>query len=291
MQKIKFTKNVFPINNSAYSYVDMHVHTEYSSDCCMPIKKIIEHAKKLNIGIAITDHNEIDGAVKAYKYAKTLNVLVIPGIEVHCAEGTHIIFYFYNIKELKKFYKEVISRNKTKDPFERIKLNFFDIIKLKDRYKCLVSAPHPYVKAFVGCRTVKNKKNYWQNFDLIETLNSCVRRKANIKAFNQAQNSKLGKIGGSDAHFLFEIGSSLTKAKGFNVHDFLSELKNGKSVTTGKEIIFIKTLYVGLIKEFRLLKNCLKNHNLFFRFKVMLITFLPYFFNGINFKIPQPNTK
>ncbi|MCK4650463.1 PHP domain-containing protein [Candidatus Pacearchaeota archaeon] len=291
MQKIKFEKNIFPIKNSVYNYVDMHVHTEYSSDCCMPAKKIIEHAKKLNIGVAVTDHNEIDGAVEAYKYAKKLNVLVIPGIEVHCAEGTHIVFYFYNTKELKKFYKEVISPNKTKDPFERIKLSFSDILEKRNHYECLVSAPHPYVKAFVGLRAIKNKKNYWQNFDLIEVLNSCVRRKANLKAFKQAKNKNLGMVGGSDAHLMFEIGLSLTKTKGCNVHDFLSELKNGKSTVVGKESNFGKTLCVALVKEFRLFKNCLKNHNLLFRLKVMLMTFLPYSSSKIDFKIPQPKTK
>ena len=78
MQKIEFKKNTFPIKDPVYQYVDMHIHTEYSSDCFMSVKEIIKYAKKLNIGVAITDHNEIEGAIRAYEYAKNLNVLLIP---------------------------------------------------------------------------------------------------------------------------------------------------------------------------------------------------------------------
>ena len=265
MQKIEFKKNTFPIKDPVYQYVDMHIHTEYSSDCFMSVKEIIKYAKKLNIGVAITDHNEIEGAIRAYEYAKNLNVLLIPGIEVHCAEGTHIIFYFYDILELRRFYREIIVCNKTQDPFERIRLSFFEVLEKKNHYKCLISIPHPYVKAFVGLRAIKNKKDFWRDVDLIEILNSCVRRKANLRALKQAESKNLAIVGGSDAHFMFEIGSSLTKAKGFNTSNFLLELQNKRSAVVGQELNFVKTLCVGSAKEYRLFKSCLKNHNLIFR--------------------------
>ena len=210
---------------------------------------------------------------------------------MHCAEGTHIIFYFYDILELRRFYREIIVCNKTQDQFERIRLSFFEVLEKKNHYKCLISIPHPYVKAFVGLRAIKNKKDFWRDVDLIEILNSCVRRKANLRALKQAESKNLAIVGGSDAHFMFEIGSSLTKAKGFNTSNFLLELQNKRSAVVGQELNFVKTLCVGSAKEYRLFKSCLKNHNLIFRFKVMLMTFLPYFIKKMDFKILPPKIK
>ena len=67
-------------------------------------------AKKKGIGIAITDHNEIGGAVKLAKEG----VLLIPGIEVNTHTNKDIILYFYNVGELMEFYERYIS------PYKRI---------------------------------------------------------------------------------------------------------------------------------------------------------------------------
>ena len=56
---------------------------------------------ELGIGIAITDHNEIKGAVAIDEYK---DLLTIPGIEITSAEGSHLLVYFYNINELKIFF-------------------------------------------------------------------------------------------------------------------------------------------------------------------------------------------
>ncbi len=290
IKKVEFKKNIFPIKDSEYSYIDMHVHSDYSSDCFMSVEEIIRRAKKLNIGVSITDHNEIGGAIQAFNYAKELGVLCIPGIEIHCSEGTHAIFYFWDIEELEKFYQKIIIPNKTKDPFNRIKLGFFEVIKKKKYFKCLVCATHPYVKAFVGLRTVK-EKDFWNNIDLIEVLNSCVRREANLRALERAEKEKLGIVGGSDGHFIFEVGQSLTKNKCANIVDFLNNLKDKNSYIVGIELFLLKTIYIAVLKEFRLLKKCLKTGSLIFRFKVMFKTFLPYLIKKIDFKLPPPLEK
>jgi hypothetical protein len=45
-----------------------------------------------DIGVAITDHNEIRGAVEMDRIR---DVLSIPGIEVTSGEGSHLLVYFY----------------------------------------------------------------------------------------------------------------------------------------------------------------------------------------------------
>src|SRR3989339_181513 len=82
--------------------VDMHFHTEYSMDGVSKIEAVLEKCRKDGIGVAITDHNEIKGAIRAVKESK--GQFIIPGIEMTCHVGNHLIVYFENIKQLQLFY-------------------------------------------------------------------------------------------------------------------------------------------------------------------------------------------
>ncbi|MCK5061227.1 PHP domain-containing protein [Candidatus Parcubacteria bacterium] len=283
---MNFKKIYFPISDSEFSYVDMHVHSEYSNtDCRMKVEKIISIAKKLGIGIAITDHNQIGGAIKGAQIAKKEKVLFIPGVEVHTANGTHVVFYFWEVKELIKFYKIIILPNKVGDPFERIRLTFSELLDCKRQFNCLVSLPHPFVKAFVGLRTVR-EKNFWGKVDLIEGINSFIRRKANEKAMMVAKEKQITMIAGTDAHFSFEIGRSLTIVRGKNIYDFMKSLQNNKTEVIGKELNFIIMLILSAIKETRYLFYCIQNKIFIARLKGLIQTFLPYFNKNRKFEIP-----
>ncbi len=69
--------------------IDLHVHTAYSHDGFASIKQVLllARAKELD-GIAITDHDEVRGALAALEGRSDL--VIIPGIEVSSAEG-HLI--------------------------------------------------------------------------------------------------------------------------------------------------------------------------------------------------------
>ena len=88
-----------------FTVVDMHFHSHHS-DGFNTIHAIVKRARELNIGIAITDHNEIKGAVEIDGYK---DILSIPGIEITSAEGTHILIYFYDIESLKVYYENDIK--------------------------------------------------------------------------------------------------------------------------------------------------------------------------------------
>ena len=76
--------------------LDLHAHSNYSLDGIAPPVQLIKYAKKVGLkGIAITDHNEIIGAVKAQKFSND-DFVVIPGIEISSNNG-HILGL--NIKE------------------------------------------------------------------------------------------------------------------------------------------------------------------------------------------------
>lgn len=82
--------------------LDMHIHTSYSDGIHSP-KEIVDLAieKKLD-GIAITDHDSIDGIQEAIDYSKGKNIKVISGIELSCkynGEEVHVLGYFINHKD------------------------------------------------------------------------------------------------------------------------------------------------------------------------------------------------
>ena len=89
----------------AYTVVDMHFHSELS-DGHASIEDIARRALELGIGIAVTDHNAIHGAVEIDRFK---NVFSIPGIELTSYEGTHLLVYFYDIKGLLRFYSRHVQ--------------------------------------------------------------------------------------------------------------------------------------------------------------------------------------
>ena len=67
--------------------LDLHVHTKYSFDCRMNPARVLRIARRRGLdGLAITDHDTIEGALEARRLAKG-NFLVIIGEEVSTTGG------------------------------------------------------------------------------------------------------------------------------------------------------------------------------------------------------------
>src|SRR3972149_8309921 len=67
---------------------DLHVHSIYSSDSIITPKELVFYAKKRGLtAVAVTDHNQVDGA---RKIARETDFLIIPGTEVSSLGG-HIV--------------------------------------------------------------------------------------------------------------------------------------------------------------------------------------------------------
>lgn len=67
---------------------DLHLHTVYSYDGTASVPAVLARAKQIGLDvIAITDHDEIRGALKAFELAPQFGIEVIPGIEITTAEG------------------------------------------------------------------------------------------------------------------------------------------------------------------------------------------------------------
>ena len=81
---------------------DLHIHTYYSDSTSSP-QEVVEQALKNELScISITDHDIIDGIAEAQEAARSLNLEVIPGIELSSEfEGRdiHILGYFIDIQK------------------------------------------------------------------------------------------------------------------------------------------------------------------------------------------------
>ena len=77
-----------------YWCVDLHIHTHHSHDGVASPEQMVDAAITRQLdGIAVTDHDTIEGGLAALEYAQSLDdhpLLVIPGIEVSSACG-HIL--------------------------------------------------------------------------------------------------------------------------------------------------------------------------------------------------------
>jgi len=213
--------NIAELKRKGYNLIDMHVHTNASHDGKAIISSIIKKAKRLGIGIAITDHNKIDSTITALE--NNNNILIIPGIEVFAKNERHVLFYFYNKKELIRFYN-----NEVKNKF--LEYTAEELLNRKDRYACIAGIAHP--------------KGYklWHNFrvdydtkkiDFIEVLNgSCSKSKA-LKSYKIAIKYKKPITAGSDAHILSKVGKCLTCSKGKTTKEILDSIKNKQTSAIG----------------------------------------------------------
>lgn len=81
-------------------YIDLHIHSTASDGSLDPIE-IIENAIKKNLkAISITDHDTIDGVVKAIKFNKNRTCLeIISGVEfsVKYMHRMHILGYYMDL--------------------------------------------------------------------------------------------------------------------------------------------------------------------------------------------------
>ena len=85
------------VHRRDYIYVDLHMHTDHLPDCATPVDTLLETATKVGLGaIAVTDHNEISGAIEARERAHGIKVIVAE--EIKTADQGEVIGLFIEEK-------------------------------------------------------------------------------------------------------------------------------------------------------------------------------------------------
>lgn len=190
--------------------VEFHVHTRYSKDSILTYFFLLIMCKIRKIDcIAITDHNEISGAIRYKQKLEKHNIEVIVGEEIFTADGEIIGLYL----------NEKISAD----------LTVYDTVKKIREQGALVYVPHPYDKKRV--KTVLKPEalqSIVDKIDLIEIHNG-----RNIKAeysdFQKqiAEENKLVGVVGSDAHTFYELGRNYCLVSSTEKEQLVDSLKKG----------------------------------------------------------------
>ncbi len=207
--------------------IDLHVHTTYSSDALITPKDLIFYAKKRGLdGVAVTDHDRIDGALKI---AKETDFLIVPGIEISSLNG-HIIGL--NINEL------VPPKLSVDETLGRI-----------HEAGGLAVACHP-----VTFFKESLKGHISARFDAIEVINSSAFPFNYSVKHSEEIASRLGivRVAGSDAHYGPEIGYAYTLVNAESrVDEIVKSIRKGLCSPHGRAIPFT----MRFKKELLLLKR------------------------------------
>jgi len=212
--------------------LDLHIHSQYSEDGTgthLEIAKILKK-KGLN-GMAVTDHNTVEGGLSALKVA-TKDFVVIPGVEISTKDG-HIIAL--NIKEN-------IPRSLTVEE---------TVEKIIDKGGIPI-VPHLY-RSLSGIKEKKLKKII-KKVPAIEVFNSCSVLQTNLKTMKIAKKYNLGGTGGSDSHIPSLVGEAYTlvDTNNFNIDSIISSIEKKKTWGEGKtlDLNYRRDRMIKSVKQF-----------------------------------------
>jgi len=187
--------------------LDLHVHTRASHDCRSDYADVVATARARGLDrIAITDHNEIEGAFRARDLDPEL---VIVGEEVKTAEGVDVSGLF-----LSERIPKGTSAGET--------------ARAVREQGGLVYVPHPFASGKGLGEQVLADIEPW--VDIVEVFNARVHRpELNERACRWARQRDLPGGAGSDAHTLREIGRGVVEVPSYEgVSDFLEALRVGR---------------------------------------------------------------
>jgi hypothetical protein len=196
--------------------LDLHIHSQYSEDGIGSPNDIIKSLKKRGLqGMAITDHNSVDGALKSLKFASK-DFIVIPGVEISTLDGHMIALDVKETIQKKLTIEETIQKI--------IELGGIPIV------------PHLY-RNMSGIKRDKLEK-ICNNIAAIEVFNACSVPKTNLKTIKVAKEFNLGGTGGSDSHNPQFVGYGYTvvDTTDFSKDAIISEINKKKTWGEGSTL-------------------------------------------------------
>jgi len=187
---------------------DLHIHSEYSMDCAMPLEKIVSRCQEVGINcIAICDHGTAEGALRMREISP---FPVIVAEEILTPHGEIMGMFLEETIPSGLSVEQTISRIRAQDG--------------------LVCIPHPF-DIFRGSALRSNIiEEIVEQIDIVEVLNSrYILGRSSTKALAFALKYDIVQSAGSDAHTPYEIGNAYVEMPEFNGRDdFLEALEKGK---------------------------------------------------------------
>jgi predicted metal-dependent phosphoesterase TrpH len=206
--------------------VDLHMHTDHSGDCATPVDVLINTARDRGLGaIAITDHNEVSGALEARKLAEELgDIKVIVAEEVKTAEQGEVIGLFL---------EEKIPKG----------LTMAETIAEIRRQGGLVYVPHPFDR-FHSVPDYEHLLDIVEEIDLLEVFNPRVALTSfNEEAVRFARKYRIVPAAGSDSHVAQGLGSVRQRIHDFDgPAEFLEAMRGADITRKHKNLVYVQTL-------------------------------------------------
>jgi glycosyltransferase involved in cell wall biosynthesis len=203
--------------------VDLHMHTDHSSDCATPVEVLLATAKTRGLGaIAVTDHNEISGALEAE--AKADGIKVIVAEEVKTADQGEVIGLFI---------REKIPRGMTLQ----------ETIAEIRRQGGLVYVPHPFDRMH-AVPDYEHLLAVIEDVDAIEVFNPRVAiSEYNEEAVRFAAKYRIPAGAGSDAHVPQGLGSVRIRMRDFDgPEEFLASLREADIIRRPASLLLVQAL-------------------------------------------------
>ncbi len=206
--------------------IDLHMHTDHSPDCATPVEVLLETARDRGLGaIAITDHNEVSGALEARRIAAGMGDLkVIVGEEVKTAEQGEVIGLFL---------EEKIPRGMT----------MAETIAAIRGQGGLVYVPHPFDR-FHSVPDYEHLLEIVEEIDVLEVFNPRVALTAfNEEARRFAEKYRIVPGAGSDSHVAQGLGSVRVRVHDFDgPGEFLEAMRDADITRKHKNLIYVQAL-------------------------------------------------
>jgi predicted metal-dependent phosphoesterase TrpH/glycosyltransferase involved in cell wall biosynthesis len=206
-----------------FIHVDLHMHTDHSPDCATPVTTLLDTATKVGLGaIAVTDHNEISGALEARELSNGIKVIVAE--EIKTADQGEVIGLFI---------EEKIPRGMTLQ----------ETIAEIRRQGGLVYVPHPFDRMH-AVPDYEHLLDVVDEIDAIEVFNPRVAFTAfNEEAARFAAKYRIVAGAGSDSHVVQGLGSVKIKMRDFDgPEEFLESLRDADIVRKRQSLLYVQAL-------------------------------------------------
>lgn len=210
--------------------LDLHIHTRASHDCLSDYDDVVATARARGLDrIAVTDHNEIDGAFRIRDIDPDL---VIVGEEVKTAEGVDVTGLFLS----EKIPKGAPAAEAAQAIREQ---------------GGLVYVPHPFAGGKgLGPKVLAAIEPF---VDVVEIFNARIHKpELNQRARLWAEERDLPGGAGSDAHTLREIGRGVIEVPNYEGKEgFLGALRAGCVVgRSSSRLVHLASTWAKLAGKF-----------------------------------------
>jgi predicted metal-dependent phosphoesterase TrpH len=201
------------------------MHTDHSYDCATPVEVLLAEARGRGLGaIAVTDHNEISGALEAQRKADGTGLNVILGEVVMSADQGEVIGLF-----LRKKIQRGMTLQQT-------------IAEIR-RQGGLVYVPHPFDRLH-SVPDYEHLLDVLDEVDAIEVFNPRVAiSEFNEEAARFAAKYRIPAGAGSDAHVPQGLGSVRIRMREFSgPEEFLESLRDADIVRNPASLLYVQAL-------------------------------------------------